>query len=110
MIANLSGTPSRLCQTLLTTAEQLLYTAPVDGRTAVLDIMAVNLNAAAKTFSLYINVPDSANCLLYNYSIPAGSYLHISQAYIILNNNETLYAYANANNSVNITISGIERI
>jgi hypothetical protein len=110
MIANLSGTPSRLCQKLLTTSEQLLYTAPVDGRTAVLDINVVNLNAAAKTFSLYINLPDSANCLIYNYSIAAGSYLRLNQAFIILNQGETLYAYSNANSSINITISGVERI
>lgn len=110
MIVNLSGTPSRLCQTLLTTSEQLLYTAPVNGRTAILDIMAVNINSVAKTFSLYINLPDSANCLLYNVSIPAGSYVRLNQCYIIMNQNDTIYAYSNANSSINITISGLERI
>jgi hypothetical protein len=110
MIANLTGTPSRFCQALLTTAEQLLYTTPVDGRSVILDIIAVNINTTAHNLSLYINLPDAANCLIYNLSIPASSYVHLNQAFIILNQGETLWAYSNANSSINVTISGIERI
>lgn len=109
MIANLSGTPSRICQKAVGATSTTLYTAQPDGRTAVLDIVITNTTSGSLNLSLYINTVDAANAFgFYSTAVPANSSVHWS-GFQILNINEPLIAVGSAT-GLTATISGLERV
>lgn len=109
MIANLSGTPSRLTQAAIGTSNTTLYTAQPDGRTAVLDIMAVNTTSAPINLTMYIGSASTANAFgFYSSPIPPNSSVQWN-GYQILNQNEVLLGVASAA-GITMTISGVERV
>lgn len=109
MIANLSGTPSRLCQAAIGTSLTALYTAQPDGRTAILDVMVVNTTASAINLTMYIGSAATANAFgFYSTAIPANSSMQWS-GFQILNINEVLNAIGSAA-GLTITASGLERV
>ena len=109
MIANLSGTPSRLCQKAIGATSTTLYTSQPDGRTAILDIMVTNTTSAPINLSIYIGSVAAANAFgFYLTSIPSHSSLQY-YGFQILNINESLIAVGSAT-GLTITISGIERV
>ena len=109
MIANLTGTPSRLCQKAIGTTSTTLYTAQPDGRTCILDIMVVNTTSASVNLTMYIGSASTANAFgWYNSAIPAYSSVQYS-GYQILNVSESLLAVGSAT-GLTTTISGLERI
>ena len=109
MIANLSGTPSRLCQKAIGATSTTLYTSQPDGRTAILDVMIVNTTAFAINLTMYIGSATAANAFgFYSTSVPSHSSLQY-YGFQILNANESLIAVGSAA-GLTITISGIERV
>ena len=109
MIANLSGTPSRLCQKAIGTSSTTLYTSQPDGRTAILDIMVVNTTSAPINLSMYIGSASAANAFgFYSTSVPSHSSLQY-YGFQILNQSESLIAVGSAA-GLSTTISGIERV
>lgn len=109
MIANLSGTPSRLCQKAIGATSTTLYTSQPDGRTAILDVMIVNTTAAAINLTMYIGSAATANAFgFYSTPIPANSSMQWS-GFQILNINEHLLAVGSAT-GLTATISGLERV
>jgi hypothetical protein len=108
MIANLSGTPSRLCQKAINASSTTLYTAQPDGRTAILDTQICNTTSAAKTVRLCISSISAATALLYDVSIAPNSIFQI-EGFQMLNINEVLVASA-SDTGLTITISGLERV
>ena len=109
MIANLSGTPSRLCQAAIGSTSTTLYTAKSDGKTAILDIMVVNTTSSPLTLTMYIGSVATANAFgWYSSSIPAYSSMQYN-GFQILNQNESLLAVGSAT-GLSATISGIERV
>jgi len=108
MIANLSGTPSRLCQAAIGNSSTTLYTAKSDGKTAILDAQICNTTSAAKTVRLCIGSISTSTALLYDVSIAPNSIIQID-GFQILNANEVLVASA-SNTGLTITISGLERV
>lgn len=109
MIANLSGTPSRLCQKAIGNTNTTLYTAQPDGRTAILDIIITNTTSGSLNLSLYINSVDAANAFGFaTTAIPANSSVKWS-GFQILNINESLIAVGSAT-GLTATISGLERV
>ena len=109
MIANLSGTPSRLCQAAIGNSSTTLYTAKSDGKTAILDIMVVNTTSSPLTLTMYIGSVATANAFgWYSSSIPAYSSMQYN-GFQILNQNESLLAVGSAT-GLSATISGIERV
>ncbi len=109
MIANLSGTPSRLCQKAIGATSTTLYTAQPDGRTAILDIMVTNTTSSPVNLSMYIGSVSSANAFGWKDStIPANSSVQYSGIQV-LNINESLLAVGSAT-GLSVTISGLERV
>ena len=108
MIANLSGTPSRLCQAAIGSTSTTLYTAKSDGKTAILDAQICNTTSAAKTVRLCIGSISTSTALLYDVSISPNSIIQID-GFQILNANEVLVASA-SDTGLTITISGLERV
>ena len=109
MIANLSGTPSRLCQKAIGSSSTTLYTAQPDGRTVIIDIMVVNTTSAPVSLSMYIGSVADANAFgWHTSSIPAYSSMQYN-GYQILNANESLLAVGSAT-GLSTTISGVERV
>jgi len=108
MIANLSGTPSRLCQAAIGSTSTTLYTAKSDGKTAILDAQICNTTSAAKTVRLCIGSISTSTALLYDVSIAPNSIIQID-GFQILNANEVLVASA-SDTGLTITISGLERV
>ena len=109
MIANLSGTPSRLCQKAIAATSTTLYTAQPDGRTVIIDIMVVNTTSSPISLTMYIGSASTANAFgWYSSSIPAYSSMQYN-GYQILNINESLLAVGSAT-GLTTTISGLERV
>ena len=109
MIANLSGTPSRLCQKAILATSTTLYTAQPDGRTAILDVMVVNTTSAPVNLTMYIGSAATANAFgFYSTSIASHSSVQWS-GFQILNINESLLAVGSAT-GLTVTISGLERV
>ncbi len=109
MIANLSGTPSRLCQKAIGNTNTTLYTAQPDGRTAILDVMVVNTTGSAINLTMYIGSAATANAFgFYSTAIPANSSMQWS-GFQILNINESLIGVGSAT-GLTITASGLERV
>lgn len=108
MIANLSGTPSRLCQKAIGATSTTLYTAQPDGRTCILDIMVANTTGASKTLRLCIGSISTDTALAYDVTVAANSIFQMS-GFQMLNINEVLVASASAT-GLTITISGLERV
>ena len=109
MIANLSGTPSRLCQKAIGATSTTLYTSQPDGRTAILDVMIVNTTASAINLTMYIGSAATANAFgFYSTPIPANSSVQWS-GFQILNINESLLAIG-SDTGLTATISGLERV
>ena len=109
MIANLTGTPSRLCQKAIGNTNTTLYTAQPDGRTAILDIMVVNTTSAPINLTMYIGSAATANAFgWYLSSIPAYSSVQYN-GYQMLNVSESLIAVGSAA-GLTTTISGLERV
>lgn len=109
MIANLSGTPSRLCQKAILATSTTLYTAQPDGRTAILDIMVTNTGSSTVKLSMYIGSVSTANAFgWYNSDIPVGGSVQYS-GFQILNINESLLAVGSST-GLSVTISGLERV
>ena len=109
MIANLSGTPSRLCQKAIGNTSTTLYTSQPDGRTAILDIMVVNTTASPINLTMYVGSATTANAFgFYSTSVPSHSSLQY-YGFQILNANESLLAVGSAT-GLSATISGIERV
>jgi len=109
MIANLSGTPSRLCQKAIGATSTTLYTAQPDGRTAILDVMVVNTTSAPVSLTMYIGSAAAANAFgFYSTSIPSHGSIQWS-GFQILNINESLLAVGSAT-GLTTTISGLERV
>ena len=109
MIANLSGTPSRLCQKAIAATSTTLYTAQPDGRTVIIDIMGVNTTSSPVTLTMYIGSVSAANAFgWYSSSIPAYSSMQYN-GYQILNANEALLAVGSAT-GLSTSISGLERV
>jgi hypothetical protein len=109
MIANLTGTPSRLCQKAIGTTSTTLYTAQPDGRTAILDIMVINTSSAPINLSMYVGSASTANAFgFYSTSIPSHSSIQY-YGFQILNASESLIATGSAA-GLSTTISGIERV
>ena len=109
MIANLSGTPSRLCQAAIGTTSTTLYTAQPDGRTCIIDIMVVNTTSSSINLTMYIGSATAANAFgWYQCAIPAYSSVQYN-GYQILNINESLLAVGSAA-GLTTTISGLERV
>ena len=109
MIANLSGTPSRLCQKAIGNTNTTLYTAQPDGRTAILDVMVVNTTSSPINLTMYIGSAATANAFgFYSSSVASHSSVQWS-GFQILNVNESLLAVGSAT-GLTITISGLERV
>jgi len=109
MIANLSGTPSRLCQKAINNTSTTLYTAQPDGRTAVLDIMVTNTTSSPINLTMYVGTATAANAFgFYLTSVPAYSSLQY-YGFQILNQSESLLAVGSAS-GLTATVSGIERV
>jgi hypothetical protein len=109
MIANLTGTPSRLSQKAINTSSTTLYTAQPDGRTAIMDIAVVNTTSSTITLSMCVGSIAEANAIdFYNTPIPGKTSVQLS-GYQILNQNEVLVAQASAA-GLTISISGVERV
>jgi hypothetical protein len=109
VIANLSGTPSRLCQKAIAATSTTLYTAQPDGRTAILDIMVTNTTSSPVNLSMYVGSATAANAFgFYSTSVPANSSLQY-YGFQILNQSESLIAVGSAA-GLTATISGIERV
>ena len=109
MIANLSGTPSRLCQKAIGNTNTTLYTAQPDGRTAILDVMVVNTTSSPINLTMYIGSAATANAFgFYSSSVPSHSSIQWS-GFQILNVNESLLAVGSAT-GLTTTISGLERV
>lgn len=109
MIANLSGTPSRICQKAIGNTSTTLYTAQPDGRTAVLDIIITNTTSGSLNLSLYVGSVAAANAFgYYSTAIPANSSVHWS-GFQILNISESLVAVGSAT-GLTASISGLERV
>ena len=109
MIANLSGTPSRLCQKAIGNTNTTLYTAQPDGRTCIIDMMIVNTTSSSINLTMYIGSAATANAFgFYTTAIPAYSSVQYN-GYQILNINESLLAVGSAT-GLTATISGLERV
>ena len=109
MIANLSGTPSRLCQKAIGNTSTTLYTSQPDGRTAILDIMVVNTTSAPINLTMYVGSATAANAFgFYSTSVPAYSSIQWS-GFQILNVSESLLAVGSTT-GLTATISGLERV
>lgn len=109
MIANLSGTPSRLCQAAIGATSTTLYTSQPDGRTCIIDIMVVNTTSASINLTMYIGSASAANAFgFYSTPVPANSSVQWN-GFQILNINESLLAIGSAT-GLTITISGLERV
>ena len=109
MIANLSGTPSRLCQKAIGNTSTTLYTAQPDGRTCIIDMMIVNTTSSSINLTMYIGSASTANAFgFYTTAIPAYSSVQYN-GYQILNINESLLAVGSAT-GLTATISGLERV
>ena len=109
MIANLLGTPSRLCQKAIGNTNTTLYTAQPDGRTAILDVMVVNTTSSPINLTMYIGSAATANAFgFYSSSVPSHSSIQWS-GFQILNVNESLLAVGSAT-GLTTTISGLERV
>lgn len=108
MIANLSGTPSRLCQKAILATSTTLYTAQPDGRTCILDIILCNTTSSAITVNLCIGSIATANAIAYGLNLAPNSTTQID-GFVMLNVNEVLVASASAT-GVTATICGLERV
>ena len=109
MIANLSGTPSRLCQKAINNTSTTLYTAQPDGRTAILDIMVTNTTSSPINLTMYVGTATAANAFgWYNSTVPANSSVQYN-GFQILNQSESLLAVGSAS-GLSTTISGVERV
>lgn len=109
MIANLSGTPFRLCQKAIGNTSTTLYTSQPDGRTCIIDIMVVNTTSAPINLTMYIGSATAANAFgWYNSTVPVGGSVQYN-GYQILNQSESLLAVGSAA-GLSVTISGVERV
>jgi hypothetical protein len=109
MIANLSGTPSRLCQKAIGNTSTTLYTSQPDGRTAILDVMVVNTTSSPINLTMYIGSVATANAFGF-YTTPVNAYSSVQwNGFQVLNQSESLLAIGSAA-GLTTTISGVERV
>jgi hypothetical protein len=109
MIANLSGTPSRLCQKAIAATSTTLYTAQPDGRTVIIDMLITNTTGSSINLTMYIGSVATANAFGW-YVTPVAANSSVKyNGYQILNANESLLAVGSTT-GLTATISGLERI
>jgi microcystin-dependent protein len=104
----MSFTEKRLCNpTQLNISGQTLYTVPASKTSIIKQIVVTNVTGSAVTFSLYIGSAATPNALFSATSVFANDTIIVNLSQV-LNSLDTLTALASANNSLNITISGVE--
>lgn len=109
LVTNLKGTPARLAQGAVGNTNTTLYTAQPDGRSAIIDIMAVNTTAAPVSLTMYVGSATTANAFgWYQSSIPAYSSMQYN-GFQILNASEALIAVGSAT-GITVSVSGFERV
>jgi hypothetical protein len=109
IVANVKGTPKRLCQKAVGTTSTLLYTAPADGKAAIIDMRFINTTGATIGLSLYIGSVVSGNEFAFSSSDVVKNSSVSFSGFQILDANESLYAVATGT-GVSATISGLERV
>jgi hypothetical protein len=104
----MSFTEKRLCNpTQLNTSGQTLYTVPASKTSIIKQIVVTNVTGSAATFSLYIGSAATPNALFSATSVSANDTIIVNLSQV-LNSLDILTALASANNSLNITVSGVE--
>jgi len=108
MIANLSGTPTRLCQSAVGTSASTLFTAGSEGRVAILDYNICNTGSGGCNVTIGIGGVTSGTALFYEYTIAGKSTVNLSVFHII-NKSETVQAAASST-GITVTINGLDRV
>lgn len=108
MIANLTGTPTRLCQSAVGTSASTLFTAGSEGRVAILDYNICNTTSASISLTIGIGGVTAGVSLFYSLPIEGYSTTQLS-GFQIINKLETLNAIASAT-GVTVTISGLDKV
>jgi hypothetical protein len=104
----MSFTEKRLCNpTQLNISGQTLYTVPASKTSIIKQIVVTNVTGSAATFSLYIGSAATPNALFSATSVSANDTIIVNLSQV-LNSLDILTALASANNSLNITVSGVE--
>lgn len=104
----MSFTEKRLCNpTTLNTVGTTLYTVPSSKTTIIKQLVVTNTTASAKNFDLYIGSATTANAVFKSTNVAANDSIIINLSQV-LSSDEILTGIANANSSLNITISGVE--
>jgi hypothetical protein len=103
-------TPVALAQAQLTNTGGTLYTVPASTTIIVREIFAVNTSGSAQTVSISL-VPTggsqaSTNRIVDAYSINAHTHYQWS-CWQVLDAGDFIYAIANANTAITVTISGM---
>lgn len=107
--SNIKGTPKRFCQKSVGTSSTLLYTAPADGKSAILDMAFINTTGATVHISLYIGSVASGNEFLFSTTDIVKNSSVTFSGFQVLDANESIYAIAGGA-GVSATLSGLERI
>jgi len=96
----------------LTTADQILYTAPSTKTSIFLSIQATNLTANIVTFSFFHgSTANVKTALAKNFKIPpgdSGSVIGGGSGKLVLETGQKVFSSASANNSVQLVMSVLE--
>lgn len=95
-------TPTRFCQSVLTTSNSTLYTVPASKTAIVKQIFVSNIGSATQTFGIVM----AGNTVCNNISLNPNSITTIDLVQV-LNTGETIVASSNANSAINVMISGV---
>lgn len=96
----------------VTTVETDMYQAPVGYTTVLLNAQASNVTASAGTVTLKIVDTSGAitNALVYDLPLPGNDATNCITGKVVLETGDKLRAYANANNTIELTLSYLESL
>jgi len=101
----------QLAQTVITTTPTTYYTAPSDGTAIAQEIILCNTTPGPVTITMNFVLANSqssaANTILYNYEVPPGQTVFLSQS-TALPSQAAIVVAASAPDAVGMTISGVE--
>ena len=96
----------------LTTADQVIYTAPANKTSIFLSVQTTNISGNLVTFSFYhASTANVKTALAKNFKIPIGDSASViggGSGKLVLETGQRVFASASANNSVQLVISVLE--
>ena len=95
---------------VLTTSNTTLYTAPITSTSIILMAQITNITSSPASVTFVLNNISSNTELAYNLSVPPNDAVNVLTGKLVLQNAHSVFASANTNSALKITLSVLETL